>query len=192
MRTRHHYDWDFYVEICCPCWFAAFQKDHSYMLSLKLQGPYMVPQPKGNWNRSRISTHKFTLHYFEIFKHQTHTTSLVCDVYSIKNDFRICIANHYIPTSVYHKEWYENEAGQMLTEFCPENALVIANTLFQYHKRRLYTWTSPDGQYRNQTDYILCSQRWRSSIQSAKIRLGVTVAQIINSLLPNSDLNWRK
>ena len=48
--------------------------------------------------------------------------------------------------------------------------LVIANTLFQQHKRRLYTWTSPDGQHRNQTDYIICSQRWRSSIQSAKTR----------------------
>ena len=50
--------------------------------------------------------------------------------------------------------------------------LVIANTLFPQCKRRLYTWTSPDGQYRNQIDYILCSQRWRSSIQSAKTRLG--------------------
>ena len=57
-----------------------------------------------------------------------------------------------------------NEARQRLIEFCQENALVIANTLFQQHKRRLYTWTSPDGQHRNQTDYILCSQRWRSSI----------------------------
>ena len=50
--------------------------------------------------------------------------------------------------------------------------LVIANTLFQQHKRRLYTWTSPDDQYQNQIDYILCSQRWRSSIQSAKTKLG--------------------
>ena len=50
--------------------------------------------------------------------------------------------------------------------------MVIANTLFQQHKRRLYTWTSPDGQHRNQIDYILCSQRWRSSIQSAKTRPG--------------------
>ena len=41
----------------------------------------------------------------------------------------------------------KNEAGQRLTELCQENALVIANTLFQQHKRRLYTWTSPDGQY---------------------------------------------
>ena len=49
-------------------------------------------------------------------------------------------------------------AGQRLIEFCQENALVRANTLFQQHKRRLYTWTSPDGQYRNQNDYILCRQ----------------------------------
>ena len=40
-----------------------------------------------------------------------------------------------------------NEAGQRLIEFCQENALVIANTFFQQHKRRLYTWTSPDGKY---------------------------------------------
>jgi len=65
----------------------------------------------------------------------------------------------------------QNEAGQRLIEFCQENALVISNTLFQ-HKRRLYTWTSTDGQHQNQTDYILCRQRWRGSIQSAKTRLG--------------------
>ena len=53
----------------------------------------------------------------------------------------------------------QNEAGQRLAEFCQENALVIANTLFQQHKRTLYTWTSPDGQYRNQIVYIFCSQR---------------------------------
>ena len=64
----------------------------------------------------------------------------------------------------------QNESGQRLTEFCQENALVIANTLFQQHKRRLYTWTSPDGQYQNQIDYILCGRKWRSSIQSAKTR----------------------
>ena len=58
----------------------------------------------------------------------------------------------------------QKAAGQRLIEFCQENALVIANTLFQQQKRRLYTWTSPDGQHRNQIDYILCSQRWRSSI----------------------------
>ena len=64
----------------------------------------------------------------------------------------------------------QNEAGQRLIEFCQETALVIANTLFQQHQRRLYTWTSPDGQHQNQIDYILCSQRWRISIHSAKTR----------------------
>ena len=59
------------------------------------------------------------------------------------------------------------------------------------HKRKLYTWTSPDGQCKKQIDYILCSQRLRNSIQSAKTR-ELSVAQIMNSLLPNSDLNWRK
>ena len=52
----------------------------------------------------------------------------------------------------------QKEVGQRLREFCQENALVVANTLFQQHKRRLYTWTSPDGQHQNQIDYILCSQ----------------------------------
>ena len=85
----------------------------------------------------------------------------------------------------------QNEAGQRLTEFCQNNALVIANTLSQQHKRRFDTWPSPDGQYGNQIDYILCSQRWRSSIQSAKTDWELTVAQIM-SLLSNSDLNWRK
>ena len=66
----------------------------------------------------------------------------------------------------------QNDAGQRLIEFCQENALVIENTLFQQYKRRLYTWTSPDGQYRNQIDYILCSQRWRSSIRSTKKKTG--------------------
>ena len=64
-----------------------------------------------------------------------------------------------------------NEAGQRLIEFCQENALVIINTSFHQHKIRLYTWTSPDGQHRNQIDYFLYSQRWRSSIQSANTRL---------------------
>ena len=48
----------------------------------------------------------------------------------------------------------KNDVQQRLTEFCQENALVITNTLFQQRKRQLCTWPSPDGQYRNQTDYI--------------------------------------
>ena len=81
-----------------------------------------------------------------------------------------------------------NEAGQRLIEFCQENTLVIAKTLFQQHKRGLYTWTSPDGQHRNQIDYILCPQRWRSSIQSAKTRPGANCGSDRELILPNSDL----
>ena len=73
----------------------------------------------------------------------------------------------------------QNEAEQRLTEFCQEKVMVRANTLFQQHKRRLYTWTSPDGQYRNQIDYMLYSQgilcsfsSTVSSVQSAKTRPG--------------------
>ena len=66
----------------------------------------------------------------------------------------------------------QNETGQRLTKFCQKNTLVIANTLFQQHKRRLYTWTSPDGQYQNQIDYILYSPKRRNTIQSEKITLG--------------------
>ena len=83
----------------------------------------------------------------------------------------------------------QNEAGQRVTEFCQENALIIANSLFQQHKRRLYTWTSPDDQHRNQIDYNLCSQRWRSSIQSAKTRPGADCGSDYQFIFPNSDLN---
>ena len=85
-----------------------------------------------------------------------------------------------------------NEAGQRLVEFCQENALVIANTLFESHKRRLYTWTSPDGQYQNQIDYILCSQRWRSSIQSAKTRLGADCGSDYELLIAKFRLKLKK
>ena len=86
----------------------------------------------------------------------------------------------------------QNEAGQRLIEFCQENALVIANTLFQQHKRRLYTWTSPDGQQRNQIDYILCSQKWRSSIQSTKTRRGADCGSDHELLINKFRLKLRK
>ena len=85
-----------------------------------------------------------------------------------------------------------NEAGQTLIEFCQENALVIANTLFQQHNRRLYTWTSPDGQHLNQTDYILCSQRWRRSIQSTKTRPGADCGSDHELLITKFRLKLKK
>ena len=86
----------------------------------------------------------------------------------------------------------QNKAGQRLTEICQENTLVRANTLFQQHRRRFYTWTSSDGQYQNQIDYILCSQRWRSSIQSAKTRLGADCVSDHELLIAKFKLKLKK
>ena len=85
-----------------------------------------------------------------------------------------------------------NEAGQRLMEFCQENALVISNTLIQQHKRRLYTGTLPDGQQRNQIDYILCNQRWRSSMQSAKTRPGADCGSDCELLVDKFRLKLKK
>ena len=84
------------------------------------------------------------------------------------------------------------EAGQRLIEFGQENALVIANTLLQQHKRRLYTWTSPDGQHQNQIDYILFSQRWRISIQSTKTRPGTDCGSDHEPLITKFSLKLKK
>ena len=86
----------------------------------------------------------------------------------------------------------QNEAGQRLIKFCQENTLVTAITLFQEHKRRLNTWTSPDGQHQNQIDYILCSQRWRSSIQLAKTRRGADCGSDHEFLMAKFRLKLKK
>ena len=82
----------------------------------------------------------------------------------------------------------QNEAGQRQTEFCQENALVIANILFRQHKRGLYTWTSPDGQYQNQIIFF-AAKGGEALYNEQKQDQELTVAPIMNSLLPNSDLN---
>ena len=107
----------------------------------------------------------------------SHMTLSNCKNIGMWNFFLIELQLIYNVSDIHNRQVWpcsKNEAGQSLTEFCQENALVIANTLFQQHKRRLYTWTSPDGQHRNQIDYILCSLRWRSSIQPAKQDLELT------------------
>ena len=69
---------------------------------------------------------------------------------------------------------------------------ILSVDLFQQHKKRLYTYTSPAGQHQNQIDYILCSKEGEALYSQQKQDRELTVAQIMNSLLPNSDLNWRK
>ena len=86
----------------------------------------------------------------------------------------------------------QKKVGQRLTEFCQENTLVIANTPFQQHKRWLYTWTLPDGQHRNQIDYILCSQILRSSIQLAKTRPGADCGSDHEILIAKFRLKLKK
>ena len=86
----------------------------------------------------------------------------------------------------------QKEAGQSLIEFCLENTLVIANTLFQQQKRRLYTWTSPDSQYWNQIMIFFAAKDGDALYSQQKQEWELTVVQTMNSLLPNSDLNWRK
>ena len=83
----------------------------------------------------------------------------------------------------------QNEVGQRLTEFCQENALVIANTLFQQDKRQLYIWTSLNGQYQNQINDVLWIWRWKSCIQSAKTRPGTDCGSDHQLLIANSGLN---
>ena len=74
-------------------------------------------------------------------------------------------------------------------EFCQENALVIANTLFQQHKGRLYTWTSPDGQTEIRLIIFFAVKDGEALYSQQKQDPELTVAQIMNFLLPNSDLN---
>ena len=83
----------------------------------------------------------------------------------------------------------QNEAGQRLTEFCQENTLVIANTIFQQHKRRLYTRTSQDGQYHTRWIKFLAADDIEALYSQQKWDQGLTVAQIMKSLFQNSGFN---
>ena len=86
----------------------------------------------------------------------------------------------------------QNEAGQILTEFCQENTVVIVITILQQHKRQLYTWTSPNGQYQDQIDYIFCNWRWKSFVQSAKTRPGTVCGSDHQLLIAKSRLKVKK
>ena len=157
------------------------------MISVRLQGkPFnitviQVYPPTSNAEEAEVEQ------FYEDLQDLLELT-LKKDVLFIIGDWNAKIGSQETPgVTVKFGLGIRNEAGQRLIQFCQEKALVRANTLFQQHKGRLYTWTSPDGQHRNQIDYILCSQRWRSSIQSTKQDQELTMAQIMNSLLPNSD-----
>ena len=135
------------------------------MISVHLQGkPFSITviqvyAPTSNTEGAEVE------HFYKDLQDLLELTAIK-DVLFIVGDWNAKVGSQEIPQiTVKFGLGVQNEAGQRLTEFCQENALVIANTLFLQHKRRIYTWPSPDGQYRNQIDYSLCSQRWRSSIQ---------------------------
>ena len=134
------------------------------MISVRLQGkPFnitviQVYAPTSNAEEAEVEQ------FYEDLKDLLELT-LKKDVLFIIGDWNAKVGSHETPAITgKFVLGMRNEGGQRLIEFCQENALVIANTLFQQHKRRLYTWTSPDGQHQNHIDYILCSQRWRSCI----------------------------
>ena len=85
-----------------------------------------------------------------------------------------------------------NDRGQMLLDFCSENQLVVGNSLFKQHPRRLFTWTSPDGKTKNQIDYILTQQRWRSSLFSAKTYPGADCGSDHELLVATTEMKMRK
>ncbi|XP_039760435.1 craniofacial development protein 2-like [Pararge aegeria] len=80
-----------------------------------------------------------------------------------------------------------NERGERLLQFCNEQNLVITNTCFEHHIRRLYTWISPGNRYRNQIDYILIQKRWRSSIVNTTTFVNKTNSSIGSS---KSEYDW--
>ena len=82
-----------------------------------------------------------------------------------------------------------NKAGKRLKEFCQENALVIANTLFQQHKKRLYTWASPVVDTEIRLIIFLAAKDGEALYSQQKQDWELTMAQIMNCVLPNSDLN---
>ena len=88
----------------------------------------------------------------------------------------------------WNTKWSRTKTNRVL----PREPNGYANTLFQHQKRRLYTWTSPDGQHQSQIDYILCSQRWRSSIQSAKTRPGAECSSDHELLIAKFRLKLKK
>ena len=111
----------------------------------------------------------------------------------IIGDWNANVGSHVIPGVIgKFGLGVQNEVGQRLTEFCQENTLVISNTLFQQHKRRLYTWTSPDGWYQNQFNLFFSAKDGGTLYTQKKQDWELTLAQIMNSSLQNSELNWRK
>ena len=118
------------------------------MISVHLQGkPFNITviqayAPTSNTEEAEVEW------FYEDLQDLLELTPKKKDIIFIIGNWNAKVASQEIPGVIgKFGPGVQNEAGQRLIEFCQENALVIANTLFQQHKRRFYTWTSPDGQY---------------------------------------------
>ena len=127
------------------------------MISVRFQGkPFnitviQVYAPTHNHEEAEVEQ------FYEDLQYLLELTPKKDDLFII-GDWNANVGIHEIPgVTGKFGHGVQNEAMHMLIKFCQKNALVIASTLFQQHKRRLYTWTSPDDQYQNQIDSILCS-----------------------------------
>ena len=144
------------MDYCDTEWFALeTNRDHSVVF--EIASKYCISDsflaPTSNAEEAEVER------FYEDLQDLLELTSKK-DVLFIIGDWNAKVGSQEIPGATGKLGLgIRNEAGQRLIEFCQENALVITNTLFQQHKRRLYTWTLPDGQHQNQIDYILCSQR---------------------------------
>ena len=156
------------------------------MISVRFQGkPFSITviqvySPTSNTEEAKVEQ------FYQFYDYPQDLLELTPqkDVFFIRGDWNAKVGSQEIPgiTGKFGLG-VQNEAGQRLIEFCQENALVIANILFQQHKKRFYTWTSPDGQHRNQTDYILFTTKDGEALYSQqKQDQELTVAQTMNSL----------
>ena len=129
------------------------------MISVHLQGkPFNISVIQVYAPRSNVEEAEIEWFYEDL--HDFLEPISTKDVLSIIGDWNAKVGSQETPgVAGKFGLGIQNEAGQRLIEFCQENAQVIANTLFQQHKKRLYIWTSSDGQHRNQIVYVLCSQR---------------------------------
>ena len=131
--------------------------------------------------------------FFNMLSKTSRANTKTKDVLFIIGDWNVKVRSQEIPgVTLKFGLGIQNEAGKKLTDFCQENTLVIANTLFQQHKRRLYTWISHDGQYQIRLIIFFCSQRWRSSIHQQKKRLGAYCGSDHELLIAKFRLKLKK
>ena len=85
----------------------------------------------------------------------------------------------------------KNERGERLIEFCSKHSLVVANTLFQHHPRRIYTWKMPGNRGRFQIDYILVKQRFKNQLKDCKSYAGADISSDLNLMAMKCQLKFK-